>query len=248
MGPDPMVSANAYETFYETPVIVEFEAEISIPIDGINILNGYPLEWAAEACMPQLEEHTQHSAEATAIVVGDPSIVSSTNMQIQNVSQAYSGIWYIKKVTHRISPGAGYKCEIEFVHRVQDTVTNHTEYSMTVQEFVGTLLPVAQEAAKTESWKNQGRLVDKVKNMYEEMDDDQSLITVVRDSEFQDGSGVSVQADSYVLSGEVSATQIKTNQIYEENLQDILNRNGGNTGLNNESLEDYTIDFPEDME
>lgn len=248
MGPDPMVSANAYETFYETPVIVEFEAEISIPIDGINILNGYPLEWAAEACMPQLEEHTQHSAEATAIVVGDPSIVSSTNMQIQNVSQAYSGIWYIKKVTHRISPGAGYKCEIEFVHRVQDTVTNHTEYSMTVQEFVGTLLPVAQEAAKTESWKNQGRLVDKVKNMYEEMDDDQSLITVVRDSEFQDGSGVSVQADSYVLSGEVSATQIKTNQIYEENLQDILNRNGGNTGLNNESLGDYTIDFPEDME
>ena len=236
-----------YTRPYEYPVIVEFEANIGIPIDGIDILCGYPIEWAAEACMPQLEEHTQHSAEATAIVVGDPSIVSSTNMQIQNVSQAYSGIWYIKKVSHRISPGAGYKCEIEFVHRVQDTVTNHTEYSISSQELAASILPYAERARETKSWQNQERFVNHVQNMYEGLDSDQSLVTIVQDSDYQDGNGAVIRAEANIVEGEVSATQIKTNQIYEGNVQDMLDRNGGNTGLNpDEGLNSYTIQFPEE--
>lgn len=104
--------------------VVEYEADLEIPIDGTRIVANYPVEWASNVFPQKIEEHLKSTHEASAVVVGDPCLETSMNILIQNVSKAYSGIWYTKKVEHRMTPGDGYKCNIEFSQRTTDVITN----------------------------------------------------------------------------------------------------------------------------
>lgn len=48
-------------------------------------------------------------------VVGRPMLESSMIINLQNVGRRWSGLWYIKKCTHRMDAGTGYLCDLELV-------------------------------------------------------------------------------------------------------------------------------------
>lgn len=121
------LSAQGYSAVRDSlafKVILEYDGEVEIPLDGTRIVANYPVEWASNVFPQKIEEHLKSTHEASAVIVGDPCLESSMNILIQNVSKKYSGIWYTKKVEHKITPGDGYKCHIEFTQRTTDVVTN----------------------------------------------------------------------------------------------------------------------------
>lgn len=121
------LSAQGYNTIRDSlafKVLLEYDGEVEIPIDGTRVVANYPVEWASNVFPQKIEEHLKSTHEASAVVVGDPCLETSMNILIQNVSKAYSGIWYTKKVEHRMTPGDGYKCNIEFSQRTTDVITN----------------------------------------------------------------------------------------------------------------------------
>jgi hypothetical protein len=88
--------------------------EITFQVDGLKAINQGALD-SGVAMGNDLENSTTNQITASATVLGDPTIESSMNFIIQNVSSLYSGKWYSKKVTHNITQGSGYTCDIEFV-------------------------------------------------------------------------------------------------------------------------------------
>ena len=88
--------------------------EITFQVDGLKAINQGALD-SGVAMGNDLENSTTNQITASATVLGDPTIESSMNFIIQNVSSLYSGKWYSKKVTHNITQGGGYTCDIEFV-------------------------------------------------------------------------------------------------------------------------------------
>ena len=50
--------------------------------------------------------------QATIRVVGNPELESAQQFTIQNVGKKYSGVWYIKSVSHVFEPGQGYICDL----------------------------------------------------------------------------------------------------------------------------------------
>ena len=51
--------------------------------------------------------------QATVRVVGNPELESTQQFTLQNVGKKYSGVWYIKTVTHVFEHGQGYTCDLE---------------------------------------------------------------------------------------------------------------------------------------
>ena len=50
--------------------------------------------------------------QANIRVVGNPELESTQQFIIQNVGKKYSGVWYIKSVSHTFEPGQGYTCDL----------------------------------------------------------------------------------------------------------------------------------------
>lgn len=108
--------ANRRYAYSQKKVLVEQELELEIPINGHRALAN--MDTSSDLKLGNdIEETISNQVKATATVVGDPSLRSSINIQIQNVSSKYSGIWYTKKVTHKFDSMNGYTCDIEFVPR-----------------------------------------------------------------------------------------------------------------------------------
>lgn len=108
--------ANRRYAYSQKKVLVEEELELEIPINGHRALAN--MDTSSDLKLGNdIEETISNQVKATATVVGDPSLRSSINIQIQNVSSKYSGIWYTKKVTHKFDSMNGYTCDIEFVPR-----------------------------------------------------------------------------------------------------------------------------------
>lgn len=93
---------------------------IELNLNGVEVLAGSTIvgdivnsSWVEQ----DLLKKTTDAVRANATILGDPSIESSMNIQIQNVSSRYSGVWYTKKVIHKFSDGEGYVMDIEFEKR-----------------------------------------------------------------------------------------------------------------------------------
>lgn len=50
--------------------------------------------------------------QASIRVVGNPELESTQQFIIQNVGKKYSGVWYIKSVSHTFEHGQGYTCDL----------------------------------------------------------------------------------------------------------------------------------------
>lgn len=118
----PQVSTGSY-VYYDL-------YEITFQVDGFKLINQGALD-SGVAMGNDLENSTTNQITASATVLGDPTIESSMNFIIQNVSDLYSGKWYAKKITHNIDQSSGYTCDIEFIqqNRVTEKITITSEVS-----------------------------------------------------------------------------------------------------------------------
>lgn len=105
-------------------VLVEYETEVEIPIPAVRLLAEMP-DSIMDQAINDLSETVKNTLTAKAKVVGDPTLESSMNLIVKNVSNKYSGTWYIKKIIHRISPSSGYICDISFTKRVITNTAVH---------------------------------------------------------------------------------------------------------------------------
>lgn len=51
------------------------------------------------------------------VVVGKPSLTCFQNINVYNISKTYSGVWYIKTVTHSLTPQGGYTTTLSMTFR-----------------------------------------------------------------------------------------------------------------------------------
>lgn len=51
------------------------------------------------------------------VVVGKPSLGCSRNMKVLNIGEHYSGVWYVKTVTHSLSSSGGYTTSLDMTFR-----------------------------------------------------------------------------------------------------------------------------------
>ena len=54
----------------------------------------------------------ENKFEAKATVIGDVTLKPNMVVKIENVGTKYGGLWYIRKVTHKIN-NEGYLCELD---------------------------------------------------------------------------------------------------------------------------------------
>lgn len=96
-------------------VMVRKTVTVEIPINGAKVLSTYSRR-SSKGTVNNMINSAQNKITASAKVIGNPSIESSMNIEIKNVSDRYSGVWYTKEVSHIID-SSGYHCDIEFVQK-----------------------------------------------------------------------------------------------------------------------------------
>lgn len=129
--PSGQINTNEFPTYgypgqryYDTPsnsaavYRVVYQEEESI--DGVRVLNDIT-NFTSILQTNDVQENLSNQIQATATVLGRPSLESSMNVEVNNVAK-FSGIWYTKKVIHRINTSNGYTSDIEFVQRSSNVV------------------------------------------------------------------------------------------------------------------------------
>ena len=140
-----------------------YEADIEVEMNGVDVVSG-----ADSINMPgvmgnDIVEKVTNKVKANAKVIGDPVLESSMNIQIQNVSDKFTGLWYTKKVTHTIDSG-GYTCDIEFVQRNIPVSTVTLKSNWTKKDYGQQVLSAIKQAAETGDYKEPSSLERRVKD------------------------------------------------------------------------------------
>ena len=143
--------------------VVLIEADIEVEMNGVDVVSG-----ADSINMPgvmgnDIVEKVTNKVKANAKVIGDPVLESSMNIQVQNVSDKFTGLWYTKKVTHTIDSG-GYTCDIEFVQRNIPVSTVTLKSNWTKKDYGQQLLSAIKQAAETGDYKEPSFLERRVKD------------------------------------------------------------------------------------
>ena len=143
--------------------VVLIEADVEVEMNGVDVVSG-----ADSINMPgvmgnDIVEKVTNKVKANAKVIGDPVLESSMNIQIQNVSDKFTGLWYTKKVTHTIDSG-GYTCDIEFVQRNIPVSTVTLKSNWTKKDYGQQVLSAIKQAAETGDYKEPSSLERRVKD------------------------------------------------------------------------------------
>lgn len=129
------------------------EKELEIEIDGMKMMGSDLFATSNISLMNDIVRTVTHQITAEATVVGDPSLESSCNMRIQNVSAKYSTVWYSKKVTHRLNPSSGYLCDIDFVQNNTPISKIVIDGTMVTKKALATIQGEKEKAEATGSYK-----------------------------------------------------------------------------------------------
>lgn len=94
-------------------------------------------------------EKIQRKYEATAEVIGDPSLIKGKTYGIYGVSELDKGIWYAKKVIHRITYKGGYISTMELLKKPATVSISQQEFTIKMREIEGRIKPENEEIFKT---------------------------------------------------------------------------------------------------
>ena len=142
---------------------IEYEVDIKLSLNGVDVAAKAETINIDGSLTNDLMEKITNQVKANAVVIGDPMIETSMNLQIQNVSSKYTGIWYTKKVTHSINSG-GYLTNIEFVQRTipVSTVTIKSQWSK--KDYGKELLKAAKASSESKSYQTPSSIEKAVKD------------------------------------------------------------------------------------
>jgi len=146
-----------------------YEVEIEIPIAGIRLLADPSIMGAVSSMGADIEETITNQMTASGTMVGDPLIESGFNMQIQNVSNRYSGIWYTKQVIHRLTPESGYICDVEFVQRAVPVSQRIIESDWAHSSFGKNIHEAAKNSLVKGDWQKKDRTIQETKAKFQEL-------------------------------------------------------------------------------
>lgn len=130
---------------HKNEVFLEKEVELEIPVNGTRTLASDLTPYSELFMGNDLEETIRNQLTANAILIGDPAIEKSQNLEIRNVSEKYSGTWYIKKATHQFDTGSGYLCNVSFIKKNVVVSKNIIKASMSMLNAMSNINQVAKE-------------------------------------------------------------------------------------------------------
>ena len=143
--------------------LVSIETEIEIQLDGVDVAAGADSINIPGSLGNDIIQKVTDSVKAEATVIGDPVIESSMNIQIQNVSEKYSGLWYTKRVTHTINK-SGYLTKIEFVQRTVPISQVTVKSTLSKKDYARQLQTAFKQAQESQSYKAPSRAEVEIKN------------------------------------------------------------------------------------
>lgn len=144
--------------------VVIIEADIEVEMNGVDVVSGADTINMPGVMGNDIVEKVTNKVKANARVIGDPVLESSMNIQVQNVSAKFTGLWYTKKVTHTIDNSNGYICDIEFVQRTIPVSTVTLKSNWSKKDYGKQVLSAIKQAAETEEYKEPSAMERKVKN------------------------------------------------------------------------------------
>lgn len=146
-------------------VLVEMEVEIPVP--GVRVMSSPNFISMGQAPLNDVVNSITNQVKANAKFVGNPSMESSQNMEIHNVSNRYSGIWYSKEVTHTLDQ-SGYFTEVVFNKKTQNVLVNKISAKINTQSIFKETQQIAEESYKTGAWKYPTEIAAAVKKYRED--------------------------------------------------------------------------------
>lgn len=146
---------------------VLIEMVVEVPIPGVRVISSPHFLNEGQSCLNDIIKSISNQIKANARFVGNPSMESSQNIEIHNVSNRYSGIWYSKEVTHSFDSG-GYFTEVVFNKKSQNVITNKISAKVNTQAIFKETQNIAEESYRTGAWKYPSQIVTEVKKYREE--------------------------------------------------------------------------------
>lgn len=135
--------------FYPTVEII-VNKEIEFEIDGARIFSGVDPQSLQDAwASNELGDSITKQLDGSLKVLGNPSIVSSRVVKLLNLSDRFSGDWYIKEAKHVISPGTGYTCECSLIRKGLPISVASTKMSVDMNKLYSSFHKVAKETVDT---------------------------------------------------------------------------------------------------
>lgn len=194
----PKSDGSKYE-YWDNPEVVR-EKEIELNLSAKDLL-GYAGDADSSKILAfnQVNDALQKQVEATMVTIGQPTLMSSQMLSIQNVSQKYSGDWYIKEASHRIDASTGYLTTFELIKKTisngtvvqSDVKVNTQSLAMKVQKIANDLTPA--EIAKAEQVKAfQEKILKETEDMGE--------VTVITGTDEQGREYTEIQASQDAVS------------------------------------------------
>lgn len=160
---------------------VIMEKEVEVELDGARIFaSASPQQIQNALSSNQLSEYTQKQKKCTMKVLGRPELESSMVVGINNISNAYSGEWYTKKVKHIIN-SSGYTCSCELIMKSLPVSISQTTSVVNTKDIYSQFNRVAK--AKVKSGKKD--VISDIKNEFKKMSQqpelkDRSLVVDMR--------------------------------------------------------------------
>lgn len=199
--------------------VVILEAEVEVEMNGVDVVSGADTINMSGAMGNDIMEKVTNKVKATARVVGDPVLESSMNIQIQNVSSKFTGLWYTKKVTHTIDSGSGYICDIEFVQRNVPVSTVTLKSNWTKKNYGKQVLSAIKQAAETGSYNIPSSIEKEVKDHLKEVPNYSYVVQVDPTTGNIVRSELDMVSGDYIRKTDGSIDFKRNNQNYIQDLQ-----------------------------
>lgn len=132
---------------------IQYQLLLDIDVNGVDLAAGADSINLGASFGGDITDSIRNRVKAQASVIGDPTLESSMNVQIQGVSKKYDGLWYTKVVTHKIGKD-GYTCDIEFVERNVPISTTIIKATKPKTDYGKEMLEAIKTAKETGDWDN----------------------------------------------------------------------------------------------
>lgn len=197
-----------------TPTRVHINAriEITVPVPGFRVLNSNAASELDFHDKGDMVESINDSVKASANIIGDPNLREGMNVIINGVDP-FSGIYYITKVSHRMTPSSGYMCQVEFQPRDITISQNTVKFGYNLQKIYENFNKETADIAKETERSNKEFYNTGVQPYYN---------SVVEDGQHANAAGYSSMATIvngipvYTYTKEVS-TQMENKQVPSSN-------------------------------
>ncbi|MEG1415170.1 MAG: hypothetical protein RSC49_01070 [Clostridium sp.] len=160
---------------------VIMDKEVEVELDGARIFAAASPQQIQNALSTnQLSDYTQKQKKCTMRVLGRPELESSMVIGIGNISKAYSGEWYTKKVKHIIN-SSGYTCSCELIMKSLPVSISQTTSVVNTKDIYSEFNKVAKKKIKS----GEKDVVSDIKNEFKKISQqpglkDKSLVVDMR--------------------------------------------------------------------